>query len=560
MKTYVCFFLLAAVLLTAEAFADQKVLPNRWVYLHGKGLEDLGQVEQIRQIAKTCSEHGLNGIVMSVCFDKLDLEPTYNFKNLREIQRICRKYKVELIPSFMGVGYNAHMLAHDKNLAEGLPVKDALFVVEKGWARLVDDPQVGIENGGFEKYDGDRVAGFSFPAEPGEHIFVDNGEFKEGKTSLRFENLAGFEEESSLLTQEVAVHPYRCYQASCWVKIEGVKSPGDVFPLLVRGTDGRRLQYYIPPLPAEGEWRKAVIGFHSKGYDRVTISIGVPGDTGGRFWIDGMKLEEAGLVNVLRRPGTPLTVRGEKNGMVYVEGQDYAPVVDPVMSLLFDHQPPNIEILPGGKITEGERLRVSFYNVPPIYHGQTPVCMSEPKVYRIWKNLARLLHEYLGPRKYYLATDELRTAASCEACKARGISAAQMIGECVTRQAEMIWELNPEAELFIWSDMFDPNHNALGHQGKFYYHVDETFENSWNYIPKNLTMVCWYHEMREKSLAHFSGLGFKTLGSSSGDLQVAKDWLESLRKTQGANGIMYTTWSENFELLADFGDLVSEHQ
>ena len=140
MKTYVGLLLMAVVLLTAEAFAGQQVLPNRWVYLHGKGLEDIGQVEQIRQIAKTCSEHGLNGIVMSVCFDKLDLEPTYNFKNLREIQRICRKYKVELIPSFMGMGYNAHMLAHDKNLAEGLPVKDALFVVEKRWAGLVDDP------------------------------------------------------------------------------------------------------------------------------------------------------------------------------------------------------------------------------------------------------------------------------------------------------------------------------------------------------------------------------------------------------------------------------------
>ncbi|MBN2290518.1 MAG: hypothetical protein JXQ83_14385 [Candidatus Glassbacteria bacterium] len=557
MRRCVVISLLVVMLSGAAACGGQKVLPYRWVFIHGKCLEDMDQLKKLGEIARTCSEHGLNGMVLSTCLDRIDLEPTYNFKNLVEIKRVCDKYGVELIPSFMGVGYNAHLLAHDKNLAEGLPVRDALFVVRDGRAALVDDPPVGIANGGFESYHGHRADGFSLQVEPGRQVFVDTGQFKEGKASLRFENLAGFEEESSLLTQEVAVHPYRCYRVSCWVKVDGVEYPGDVFPLLVRGSDGRRLQFYIPPLPAEGEWRRAVIGFHSKGYDKVTISVGVPGDTSGVFWIDDMQIREEGMVNVLRRPGTPLTVRGEKSGVVYQEGRDYAPVKDPVMSLLFDHDGPDIGILPGSRISGGERLRVSFYNVPPIYQGQTPVCMSEPKVYETWKNLARLLHEYLRPNKYYLGTDELRTACSCEACRQRGLSAAQMLGDCVTRQAEIIWELNPEAELFIWSDMFDPNHNALGYQGSYFYHVDETFKDSWNYIPRKLHIVCWYREVRDKSLAHFSGLGFRTVGSSSGGLDAAAEWLESLSETPNACGIMYTTWSENFEPLADFGDLVS---
>ena len=36
-----------------------------------------------------------------------------------------------------------------------------------------------------------------------------------------------------------------------------------------------------------------------------------------------------------------------------------------------------------------------------------------------------------------------------------------------------------------------------------------------------------------------------------------KGWLESLDRTPGALGIMYTTWRNKYELLAPFGDLVS---
>ncbi|MBM3815047.1 MAG: hypothetical protein FJW20_25790 [Acidimicrobiia bacterium] len=66
--------------------------------------------------------------------------------------------------------------------------------------------------------------------------------------------------------------------------------------------------------------------------------------------------------------------------------------------------------------------------------------------------------------------------------------------------------------------------------------------------------------MRNESLAHFSRLGFQTLGASyydADDLENPKDWLASLDATPGALGIMYTTWQNKYELLAGFGDLVS---
>ena len=62
-------------------------------------------------------------------------------------------------------------------------------------------------------------------------------------------------------------------------------------------------------------------------------------------------------------------------------------------------------------------------------------------------------------------------------------------------------------------------------------------------------------------LAHFSGLGLKTLSGAyyDGDtLENPAGWLETLDRTPGAVGIMYTTWQNKYALLGQFGDLVSK--
>jgi hypothetical protein len=152
--------------------------------------------------------------------------------------------------------------------------------------------------------------------------------------------------------------------------------------------------------------------------------------------------------------------------------------------------------------------------------------------------------------------DEIRAGGACRACKERGLTMAQILGDCVTRQVEIIRSVNPDAEILIWSDMFDPNHNARAG----YYLVDGDFTESWNYIPQDLTIVCWYYDKRAESLGFFSSLGFRTMAGAyyDGDtLENPLGWLDVLDDTAGASGIMYTTWRNKYELLAPFGELVS---
>ncbi len=562
MKKSLCILLLAAGLAAVLAEGDEKPYPYRWVRV-ASNLRDDNEVERIRQIVTTASEHGLNGMVFSAGLDQLDLKTPDYLQRLKQVREICAERQVDIVPSFFSAGYGGSVLSHDKNLAAGLPVRDALFVASDGRAKFVAEPAVKIINGNFEDRKGDNVAAFGISGRPGE-VVLDPAEFKEGKASVRFEN-RGESREFARLSQELAVQPYRCYRIRCWVKARnmGKSDPfgsGNFLIEVLGGTEQRPLQYQNPRFSAADGWQLVSVGFNSWGYDRVEIAPKVRGLAGGQLWLDGLQVEEVGLVNLLRRPGTPLVVRSDNKGIVYEEGRDYAHVADPQLNFRYDHDGPDIQLLPGGRIQNGERLRVSYYHGTAIYNGQIPVCMSEPKLYEIWSQQARLVHEALAPGKYLLNMDEVRTGGSCEACNKRGLTLGQIAGDCVTRQFDLLRKVNPKAEIFVWSDMLDPNHNANPDR-KYYYLAEGNYAGSWNHVPKEIVIVCWYYQKRVQSLQHFSSLGFRTVAGGYYDadtLDNPKGWLETLRNTPGASGIMYTTWLNKYELLGPFGDLVSK--
>jgi len=545
--------MLTFLLSMPAALCRAKDYPYRWVYV-SRSLRADSDVADIEGIVKTASQHGLNGLVLAAGLDSLDRQPGDYFVRLDQVKQICKDNGIEIIPLIFSAGYGGSILSYDKNLAAGIPVIDALFVVENGKARPVADPSVAVANGGFEEYEGSRLAGYGFHDRPGEVSFIDKEVFKGGQASLRFENFGKYEYGHARVMQEIKVRPHRCYRISCWVKTDSLE-PGGAFRVQVLTADGRSLAPWDPAIPSTSDWRKVVMGFNSLNYEMVRIYLGAWGGKSGRFWVDDLSVEEVGLLNVLRRDGTPVTIRGEKTGTIYEEGRDFAEIRDPSLNFRFDHEGPLINILPGGGIKDGERLQVSYYHGMGVNQGQVTICMSEPKVYEIWGKQAELIHRRLAPDKYLLSMDEVRAGGACRACKDRKMTMGRILGDCITRQAAMIHRVNPKAEVWAWSDMLDPNHNAHGD----YYLVEGDFSGSWNYVPKDLCIVCWYYEKRNESLKFFSNLGFATVAGAyyDGDtLENPKGWLEALDRTPGARGIMYTTWQNKYELLAAFGDLV----
>jgi hypothetical protein len=155
--------------------------------------------------------------------------------------------------------------------------------------------------------------------------------------------------------------------------------------------------------------------------------------------------------------------------------------------------------------------------------------------------------------------DELRAGGWCEACGSDGLTAAERLGRCITKQTAIIKKLDPAADVFIWSDMLDPNHNAVDD----YYIYKGDFSGSWNHVPRTLIIACWYYDRRKASLNHFEKLGFRTVAGAYYDAETldhVEGWLDALEQTRGACGIIYTTWSNKYQLLEPFGDLVIGRQ
>jgi hypothetical protein len=309
-------------------------------------------------------------------------------------------------------------------------------------------------------------------------------------------------------------------------------------------------------IDATADWRKITTIFNSLSFDSVRLYAGVWGGRTGKLWIDDWAVEEVGPLNVLQRPGTPVTVRSEDDATVYTAGKDYAPLVDPnYQAYRVDRDAPPLKLVAGGHIKDGQRLRVSWYHPMVVHDSQITVCMGEPKLYEIYDEEARLLAERLHPKRIMLNMDEVRMGGTCKACAGRNMG--ELLGECITKQVQIVRKHNPGAAIYIWSDMLDPNHNAHGN----YYLVEGDFTGSWKHVPRDLNIAVWGGAPREKSLRFFADEGFSVLVGcyyDANDLKDVQGWLNLARPMKNVRGFMYTPWQKKYELLPAFGDLIRE--
>ena len=527
--------------------------PDRWVFV-ARNLATEQRVEDIRRIVETAHKHGLNGMLWAAGLEGVGKWGHERLGRLERVKAICGQNRIEIIPIIWSVGYGSG-LGRDPNFAAGLPCRDVPFRAEGGDAQLVRDPDLRFANPGFEEFEGDHMKGYQFHDRPGQVSFADTRVFKSGRASLRLEGSGTDRHGHARVMQTLSVKPYRQYRITCWVKTEDLE-PAKAFKIQVYSRSGPIVPCQFN-IPVTTEWRKLSLMFNSLQWDEVRVYAGLWGGRSGRIWFDDFHVEALALVNVLRRPGTPVSVASEDGSVVYEEGRDYERVVDGRMNLRRPREDsPAIHLTPRTRIQEGERLRVGYYHGMAVNRGQVSVCMSEPKLYEYWRESAAAIKKHLSPSKWFLSMDEIRAGGSCAACQARHLTMGEILGDCITKQTEIIRDVCPQAKVYIWSDMLDPNHNAHGD----YYLVDGDFTGSWEHVPRDLVIGCWYFRKREQSMSFFSKLGFETLAGAyyDGDtLDNIEGWLDTIGHTPKCRGIMYTTWRNKYALLPGFGDLVA---
>jgi hypothetical protein len=512
-------------------------LRERWIYCASNLAVDKN-IEALESIAVRGAKAGYNGIVLSDSkFGRLGELNKHYFQNIARVKKIAATNQLQIIPCIFPMGYSESLLAHDPNLAEGLPVRAALYVVENGQARLVADPAVKLPRDGFK-----NLAQWQFHDET---VVADNN------GAVTITDPKG---KNARVAQKVNVHPFRQYHISVRVKTQDFEGTPRV---AVLGKAEHELNYAGLGTKKTQDWTTHEVVFNSLDNDQLEIYFGCwDGKTGTLEWKDP-KLEETGLINLIRRDGAPLEIK-EENGTALVEGTDFNRVVDPRMGAVpwpgsFEvwHEPPVIHT----RLADGTRLRVSYYHATIIHDDQVMICPSEPKTMALLRDQAKRMVAAWGAKSYFMSHDEIRVLNWDKSCQNQHATAGGILAENVRACISLLREVNPGGDIYVWSDMFDPNHNAH----KDYYLVNGDLAGSWRGLDHDVIIVPWDFDERTDALKWFESLGNRMLiaGYYDTDPNNVKEWLNAARPVKGVIGLMYTTWENRYDDLERFGKLLN---
>jgi len=524
-------------------------LSERWLFVFRDHTVP-GKVEKTMELLPRAKAAGFNGILLSdhhlLTIDRM---PEWYRRDIVRVREAIRGHGFRLIASCMPVGYAGSILAYDPNLAEGVPVRGARFVARGGELRFEQDPPVALVNGSFASSDGERFDGWEVQTGLGETLFAEPGAAPGGGMAVRTE----ITDRPCRLAQRVKLRPFRHYVVKVLTKIEEMtnREGGEI---VVRATDAegrpRRLNYAcLRGLPSS-DWREQHAVFNSFEFTEALVGIGTSSEGTGRVWWSNMSIEETALVNVLRREGCPIAVRGE-DGAEYEEGRDCRPICDPRLDPMeLYHTPPTVRLTARTRIPEGAVVRMDYYHPLFIYGDQVCACLSDPKVYEVMREQVVRLNELLHPDAFLMSQDEMRTANRDAACLSRNMTPGELMADNIRRSAAIIRKLRPDAKVWIWSDMIDPYHNAK--QGPYYF-VEGSWEGAWEGADPEMGIANWAGHLKGKNCRWFADRGHQQVlcgyYDADDDGAAIAEWLEAVREVPGIVGVMHTSWQERFDTI-----------
>jgi hypothetical protein len=442
-------------------------------------------------------------------------------KNVRLIRSLAARYKLVLVPGTFPVGYSNDLLALQPSLAEGLSVRDVPFVVRGGIAHLAADPSLHL------------------PAHP---TWMDKSvRLSQGVAMVN--NPTG----NARLVFKMTLHPFWSYHLRVWIRTRHFT--GRPHLEVLAGPHNRSLQYQSLSTRPSQKWRRYDVVFDTLQHRNVRIYFGSWGAARGMLEWRAWTIHVAGLVNVLSRRGAPTTVAGYRPGIDFIVPHDpllgQSPYAGEYTSW---HRPAILQFrrpMPNGKV-----VHVSWYYPPIFYHGQVTGAIESPRFIQLLAAQAARVGRLFQSGHYMLNIDELRAAG----WDLDGAPRKQSPGALLAHVVRVGQHLFRGAKIYVWSDMFDPFHNAQ----KKYFLVNGSLRQSWRGLNRRTVIINWGSPHKRRSLRFFARLGNRQIVAAYYDAPLTQTaaWLRAARGVPGVIGYMYTTWRGDYRKLAAFASLV----
>ena len=521
---------LCAALLAAGAMAGECRAEDRWVFLPcnfwgtGTNLHSLAHFTNVAARAKAA---GYNGVMMSCHLDVAHAWPRHLTNQVLKAKAFCDKVGLDTIPILWDVGYGGDCPG---NWFESRTVEDLPYV-RRGDKAVFDPEPVAITNGPTRDLAFNGTDPGKMPMRPFRRFTLKKG--------VR-------------------------YVVTARARSIGVPEK-DKFQFIgfIPSVKGKSAYYSCPKGYAhDGEWHDIEFPLEAKSDEQVTLVFGHWGVTG-RLEIASFDVRARGICGATRRKGIPFVVKNAKTGMTYKEGRDYAEV--PPIAVRGEGAPLGpyleLEIPPKSRIPKGARLLVTA-DIPNMFragsHDQYGACMSNPDFYARMEHSARAVQWFLRPTKWFLCFDELRSANTCAACRARKLDMAHLIGDCLTRQLEIVRKVSPGSVCYVWGDMLDPNHNA----NEGYAHTVGSYEGIAKCIPQDLVICPWWGKKAAIQTDYWAANGFRAIAGAYYDDKThenARAWRTAMRSHPGMfTGWIYATWKYDVSELENFANVMDE--
>ena len=550
-----------------EAHENKERFTRRWLYTHpGFDLRKDDQADDLIKLIHRAKKAGFNGV--SVRTSRLMIRgfklPDNYYANIKRAVKAAEEADIELIPRVMSInGYSNALLSNNPNLAPGVPVRGCLFEVKDGKATVANKQNL-LDFGDFENYSQpNRPTGISFLDVPGEVSFQDTEVVHSGKSSLRFEHFESATKHGNCrILKKLKVKPWQEYHLRVWIKTEKVRRPHSI-DVQIHGNvaDRKRVGIHKRDINVRGtqDWTEHHAMFNSLHNSEVWVYIGGWNPGGGKIWLDDASIHEAGGINLIRRKGCPVKVTSEDGSITYEEGRDFARWEYPKMGRVrwpgqyqVSHPEPPIVLTKNSRIKDGQKLKVSFHHTLHHLNGGMCVCLSHDEVFGNLRTHFETVRKLYGSKTYMMNQDEIRLAGWCELCNRPDLTTGQVLARCVRRCTDIIHTVDPKATVLTWSDMFDPNHNAVDN----YWLTRGTMKGSWEGLDKSILIGNWNQQNKTPSMKFFSKRGHHQVMATYYDRfnwqQVTKDWMKAAEDIPNVDGIMYTTWSNQYDHLEEF--------
>ncbi|OEZ57969.1 hypothetical protein [Duganella sp. HH105] len=523
--------------------------------------------KKISYLIEHAKEFGYTGIVLSaknyiaLTLENPDSGHRYYRENLEALVTLAQSKGVEFIP--MGAGPEVPT-TNRAELVEAVPVERSKFKVAAGTARIIAEQSIAT-NGNFAEGDRNWSLSGGVPAGTPSPLTIDEKvghETKPGENtkSVQFKATVGGTGNSRLIRYFYGLDPHTAYRISYWMKTENYKSNLRVETIDIDGKSTTYLNFSAIAgwgTKSDGSWNDAGnVPKETQGWTRYDLDINTLNYKGFRLnfiapngakedgfaWIDDIDIVKVGLPHTVVRGSLPVKVMSSDGQTSYLEGMDYK------------LEPEKLTIPAGSRIRDGEELRVSSFqsavNFTSRYTTPASACsqlyFDEQKA--VYDKVNTLFNK---PARFFIYYDEWRVMnwdPLCNDARDGVYPASAYLANTTKKMQKTLLSVNPNLDMYVWNDMFDPNVNAI----KQYWAVNGDLSGVLNNLENNITIMNWSERNQVESLKVFSDSKFRqmiALYYSDPSLNSTKAWLNNLQIAErdgvkGVDGFMYTTWHD----------------